>query len=85
MAVKIIDVKITHNYGWEDINRLPSWNTFRNSSTSWQQVTQTIVVNEPLKIEVEVVENDWKGFERVYDSWQKIIDTFGNWLNIKNW
>jgi hypothetical protein len=86
MAVKIIDVKLTpQNYTWGDVKNLPNWSTFKNTNASWQQITQTTLINQPVKIEVEVVESDWKGIRRVYSSWQSIKDTFTSWLGIKNW
>lgn len=85
MAIRIIDVKQTPIYTWQDIRDLKDWNTVKNTNISWQSVTQTSKTGKRIKIEVEATEGTWESVKELLLSWQTLKDRFASWLKIKNW
>lgn len=86
MSIKIMDVKVSPtNYNWQNVKELGDWNTFKNTNKDWEQPIQTSIVGQPISIEVEVEENNWKGVRNLFTSWQDIKDSFTSWLGLKNW
>lgn len=85
MALKIVDVKLTSNYSWQNIKNQANWNAVRNTNQNWQQPLQTSLVGQQIKIEVEVSENNWLSIKDNHITWQKIKEKFTSWLGIKNY
>ena len=85
MAIRIVDVKITTNYSWEDISNLADWNAVKNITTNWWQLLQTTNPGELIFIEVELRENDWLSIKNNHTTWQQIKEKFANWLDVKNY
>lgn len=84
MAIKITDVKIITNYSWQDINESADWNTIKNTNANWQQPLQITQVGEQIRIEVDIVENNWSEISSAFTSWAQIKNSITNWLGLKN-
>lgn len=48
------------------------------------QPTQLFTIGEPIKIEVEVVENNWLAVKESFTNWQDIKTNNINWLRLRN-
>jgi len=53
------------------------------TSSNWEQPLQT-TVGQQIRIEVEIVENNWVGVKEAFISWQEIKSNYANWLGLKN-
>ncbi len=85
MAIRIVDVKITTNYSWQNIKNTADWNVVKNTNINWQQPLQTTTIGQIVKVEVEVSENNWLSIRDNHLTWQKIKEKFASWLDIKNY
>jgi len=85
MALKIVDVKLTTNYDWQDVSNLASWQVVRNTNANWQQPLQTTTIGQLVKVEVEVSENNWLSIKEVHNTWKRVKERFSTWLDIKNY
>lgn len=86
MAIRINDVKLITTYGWNDINNLGDWGAVRNTNISWQQLYyQTTRVGQPVKIEVDISEDNWLNIRESFNTWETVKSSFNSWLDIKNY
>lgn len=85
MTIKMIGVRISSNYSWQDVKNLPDWNTVKNTNANWHQMKQTCLVRQPVFIEVEIRENNWETIKDSFTDWQDIKNRFTDWNEVKNW
>lgn len=85
MALKIVGVKLTTNYNWQNVKNQASWGAFKNTNLNWQQPFQTALVGQLTKVEIEVSENNWLSIKDNHLTWQQLKEKFALWLNVKNY
>lgn len=85
MAIRIVDVKLTTNFSWQDIKNKADWLAIRNTNENWQQLIQTATPSGIVKVEIEVRENNWLGIRDDHKNWQEIMDKFNTWQDVKNY
>lgn len=85
MAIRIEDAKLTINYSWQNIKNKADWYAVKNTNLDWKQPIQTAAAGQQVKIEVEIIENNWSGIKEDYSTWQKIKEKFTSWLEVKNY
>ncbi|MCF0149588.1 MAG: hypothetical protein HUJ77_14480 [Clostridium sp.] len=86
MAVRIDKVNIITNYNWMNIKNLGNWSALKNSNVNWQQIyQQTINAGAPIKIEVEISEDNWLNLKESFNTWGMVNNNFNSWLDIKNY
>jgi len=86
MAIRIDKVNIITDYSWGDIKNLGNWSALRNTNSNWQQLyQQTTKVGTPVKIEVDISEDNWLNIKESFNTWDMVKNNFNSWLDIKNY
>ena len=69
-----------------NIKNLGNWSALKNSNVNWQQIyQQTINAGAPIKIEVEISEDNWLNLKESFNTWGMVNNNFNSWLDIKNY
>jgi|GEM_PF-912853 len=82
---RIESIIINPNQTWQDVYQHQNWQVIKNTELTWGNTNQITEVNQPIFIEVEIIESSWSRVKSVITNWQSLKESISNWLGLKTY
>lgn len=85
MSIRITDVNIVTPYNCEDIRGLTNWNSVKNTNNICNNLRQSVLVGETVKIEISLIEDNWQNIMENFNTWGDIKIKLNNWMDVSKY